>query len=171
VFSSCRGTNILQLEEVFLQEIHNIPQPSFPKASCPTCLSLSICSPNPSINIHQPKWPRHSQQIHEISPWDFMAIAKTRNLMILGIAIGFSMWESQSHKPTIWEWRMALGLPHYKAPPNDKFIYKPHLIIVNKNYIFISFSIMVYHNRNPTSPSCFFHPVTYTNHGSPIQTI
>ena len=78
VFSSCRGTEILQLEEVFLQEIHNIPQPSFPKASCPTCLSLSICIPNPSINIHQPKWPRHSQQIYEISPWDSMAIATTK---------------------------------------------------------------------------------------------
>ena len=109
-----------------------LPEGIMPNVSFPVDMYPKSFHQHPSTKMTKAL---HSQQIHEISPWDFMAIAKTRNSMILGIAIGFSMWETQSHKPTIWEWRMALGLPHYKAPPNDKFIYKLHLIIVNKNYI------------------------------------
>jgi hypothetical protein len=88
---------------------------------------------------------------------------KTRFLMILGIAIGFSMWETQSHKPTIWEWRMALGLPHYKAPPNDKLTYKPHYHSQKKLYIYI----ILYHG---ISPQTLVHQVVFSTL-SPIKPI
>ena len=62
-FWSCLGTRIFQWEELLKWTL---------QASCPRVLIYRFFSLNPSI--HQPRWTRHSQQIHGTLPlkaWDF----------------------------------------------------------------------------------------------------